>query len=147
MDYTDDPERVRAQAETFLAYADTQPVRAEIAIETGSTDPTPGVSFADLVATDPDGFRALLGELDGEFSAHPSYDGLVIHDFAQYFAGLHGVEPFDYVGEVPVVCDPPPALEDATAPEPVPVDRGCGCGGGAPAGWAVLLALIATRRR
>lgn len=160
MDYSDDPERVRAQAETFLGHADTRPVRAEIAVETGTTDPTPGVSFSELVRTDPDAFLTLMGALDTEFGAHPSYDGLVLHDFTQYFAGLYGVEPYDFVGEVPVLCPPvgtTPTDTDAPPDTAVPAgggdgppepERGCGCGHpGASPGWLAVFGLRALRRR
>ena len=168
MDYSDDPVRVADRGETFLAFADGTDARAEVAVETGRTDPTPGVSFADLVETDPDGFYAVMGELDAGFRAHPSYDGLVIHDYTQYYAALSGgIEPYDAVGPVAALC-PPPETPTGTGPSeptggdtgsaptdsgtdtgsaPEAAEPGCGCRAGGGSGWLALLAIAARRRR
>lgn len=114
MDYTDDPVRLQSQAETFLDFADAAGVAAEIAVETGWGDPTPGVSLGELVRTDPAAFYGLVGDLDAALAPRPTYTGVAVHDFAQYFAHLHGgVEPYDFVGAVPVLC---PVEEDTAAP-------------------------------
>jgi MYXO-CTERM domain-containing protein len=108
MDYTDDAARAASQGETFLTQSDAVGVDAEVALETGWGDPTPGVSFVDLVREDPIGFYTMVGELDSGFSAHPTYRGIAIHDFAQYFADLDGgVEPYDatVVPEGPCAAD------------------------------------------
>lgn len=159
MDYTDDPAKAADRGETFLGFADALGRTGEVALETGTTDPTPGVSFADLVATDPDGFYDLIGELDASFSAHPSYDGIVIHDFAQYFAALNGgIGPYDTVSDLPTLC-PPPATTTTTTPETTtppaatpgtatpPTEPGCGCRTGSGVGWWAVLAIFGRRRR
>lgn len=105
MDYTDDPVKAASQGEQFLTDADAAGVLAEVALETGSTDPTPGVSFGQMVRSDPDGFYEMVGTLDVGFQAHNSYRGIAIHDYAQFFADLYGgVEPYDYQGGLQKVC-------------------------------------------
>ncbi|MEQ1505929.1 MAG: hypothetical protein ABMB14_27080 [Myxococcota bacterium] len=123
MDYTDDPALAADRGDRFLAGADAVGVTGELALETGTTDPTPGVSFATLVATDPEGFFAMVGDLHAGWSAHPGYDGIAIHDFAQYFAGLNGgVGPYDFDGVVPVIC--PPATTGTTGTDGTTVPTG-----------------------
>jgi hypothetical protein len=144
MNYSDDADRLLDQGATFLTGADAIGRPAEIAVETGWGDPTPHVSLSDLVRTDPDAFYALMAELDVAYSSHPTYAGIAVHHYAQFFAGLNdGVEPHDFGGEVTVVCAGTTETETETETDTATDAEGnaCGCasGSGGAGGFAGLL--------
>ena len=97
MAYSNTQSITESWGDSAIAYANSISKRMEVAVE---VDPAvvASDSYASMIQGNPQAFLNMLTQLDNRWAENPSYDGMTVHAWAQYFALLYSVQPINFVG-------------------------------------------------